>query len=603
MTINELNEYIKRYIENNHTRSAIMLTAGWGTGKSYYIQNNLIPYLADEKNGQHKCIVVSLYGVNDISSISKSIYLEVRFKKILNRDSERATTGKLVAKTVVKGFSHYLGIDLNLDEQQFKELYDSIDLRGKLIIFEDIERAHISVLEFLGYVNSLVEQDNVKVLLVANEDELIKYNIVEKTTPENKGTTLAKETARGHTAWKYTEETLKYLETKEKSVSDTLLFEGNLSEAVLQIIQSFDNQTLDKFDNTDSAKDICDIMDLCENHNLRSFIFACQKATDIFESMYGEYDDDFIQCIFFGIVFFSLRLKAGIEPKWTGTENYSLELGHDKFPLFRFCFDYITRQKLDTTKIQIAEEAFLKMRLYDEHKTLGDPDLQVLFNYHINYEADVNAAVQSITKRLNTPEDISFYDYGAIAAYLVVVKHCLGCEIEAAKKSLIKNLQGRGNELQIDALFRTIPYNEDATVQEEFDILRKEMAHALNGGKLCVPGFIYHPNQAKMFYDYAAENHGRFRLRGRFAKDLDAKKLVNMFAQATPEQKNDVRAAFLAVYPSDNIKRYMDDDAQAIEEILHGIEIDQGRLNIDRVEMLQYKWFIKNLNDILRKLS
>lgn len=34
-------------------KSAIMLTAGWGTEKSYYIQNDLIPFLAEKENGAY----------------------------------------------------------------------------------------------------------------------------------------------------------------------------------------------------------------------------------------------------------------------------------------------------------------------------------------------------------------------------------------------------------------------------------------------------------------------------------------------------------------------------------------------------------------------
>lgn len=51
MNYNELNEYIKHYVEKDQTQSAIMLTGGWGTGKSYYIPNVLEPFL--KENGKH----------------------------------------------------------------------------------------------------------------------------------------------------------------------------------------------------------------------------------------------------------------------------------------------------------------------------------------------------------------------------------------------------------------------------------------------------------------------------------------------------------------------------------------------------------------------
>ena len=43
-----------------------MLSGSWGTGKSYYIINSLIPFLKLEENGSIECLCVSLYGINDL---------------------------------------------------------------------------------------------------------------------------------------------------------------------------------------------------------------------------------------------------------------------------------------------------------------------------------------------------------------------------------------------------------------------------------------------------------------------------------------------------------------------------------------------------------
>ena len=41
MTHQYLNPYILHYLTEDKTKSAIMLTAPWGSGKSFYIQNEL----------------------------------------------------------------------------------------------------------------------------------------------------------------------------------------------------------------------------------------------------------------------------------------------------------------------------------------------------------------------------------------------------------------------------------------------------------------------------------------------------------------------------------------------------------------------------------
>lgn len=98
MNQNELNEYLRRYLEKDKTQSAVMLSAPWGTGKSYYINNVLVPYLnACDK----KVIVVSLYGLKDIKDISKSIFLETKFK-LANKNKIVVSTGRLLLKQLSK---------------------------------------------------------------------------------------------------------------------------------------------------------------------------------------------------------------------------------------------------------------------------------------------------------------------------------------------------------------------------------------------------------------------------------------------------------------------------------------------------------------------
>ena len=207
MTNTELTKFIQHYLEKDKTKSAIMLSGEWGTGKSHYIQNELVPEL--QVDGVNRCVTVSLYGMKTVTEISKSIYLELRVK-LLRRQGEGAATGKMVAKTVAKGITSFFGIDLSMPEEEMKTVYESIDLSGKLIILEDVERSQINILELLGYVNNLVEQDGVKVLLVANENEILEYDEIEQTISEKDLLPFQKGKGVKHIIKVPTDETLEY---------------------------------------------------------------------------------------------------------------------------------------------------------------------------------------------------------------------------------------------------------------------------------------------------------------------------------------------------------------------------------------------------------
>ena len=269
------------------------------------------------------------------------------------------------------------------------------DPQHKLIILEDIERSSIDILEVLGYVNNLVEQDNVKVLLVANEDVILKY----KESRSDKDKKIIKVP---------TAETINYLTTKEKTVSDTIVFEGNLFEAIKSIIQKFSNNRLAEFGNDSCVKEICELLDLHACKNLRTFTYACQKTSDIYRRLPNNCPQENLKCIFYSIIAFAIKIKTGYFPDWKGSEYLSTELSSEEFPLYRFCYDYIRWQFLDLSKVNPAFEEHKKMILYGQRSGRNDPDLQIIENYYVYPEKTVLDTLQRIETRLKDREDLPY---------------------------------------------------------------------------------------------------------------------------------------------------------------------------------------------------
>lgn len=605
MTYQDLNQYILHYLTEDKTKSAIMLTAPWGSGKSFYIQNELKPFLEKGENGSHKCLVVSLYGLKELSEISKALYLESR-AKFLNNNSEKMEAGKLATKTILKGVTSFLGIDLSHSDEDMQKLFESIDLSGKLIILEDLERSGIDILEVLGYVNNLVEQDGVKVLLVANEEAIKQYKPLTTTTEDQQNVVELMYKATDNNGREFTETAKKYLEIKEKTISDTIQFEEDYSMAISDIIHLFDDEILNRFASYSNVKDILNAMKSCKTFNLRSFIFVCQKLSDIFKKLHKEYlsDDNFVKAIFFGTLFFVLRQRNGKDEKWGQEKYFSIELGSAKTPLFKFCYDYITRQIEKFDEVEDAYQSYLELVLYDSNRSNGDKDIITLCTYYIQTESNVLNALQSIEERLENPEDISFYQYGTIAVYSILIKSLLGYDIDKIKKQLIENLKGKGNKLQLEQIFTTIMSDECTDEQkEEYESLRKEMAKSL---KICgeiIPEFDYLPEQSNLFCNFIVKNEYRYHMQESFAAQFDMKRLSEMFKGCTAEQKQDIRMTFVEMYRVGNIRDFLINDKESIELLLDYIKSDRTGDIDDAIQKLQYDWFIQSLEEIVRKLS
>ena len=621
MTNDELNQYILHYLTEDKTNGAIMLTGDWGTGKSYYIQNSLKPFLESEENGKHQCVVVSLYGLKDTAEISKSIYLELRTgaianwwnKKILSRLSRKAqgvtkevvSTGKSLGSTIFKGLTEKIGINFDISDKDLNTLYKSIDLFGKLIILEDLERSGIDILEVLGYVNNLVEQDGVKVLLVANENEIKQYKPIIAETQEQQEKAELFDKIFDHKGRTFTEATKKYLETKEKTISDTIVYKGNFGEAIKQIIDSFKCDILTAIA---SGEEIEKIIKECQNSdiiNLRTFVFACQKAADIFQKVKLDFSEnkDYLKTVFFGILAFSQKLKSGEKTSWKGGTDFSVELGSEQYPLFRSCYNYIMWHSFDSAKIDNEKRALQNIRLYDKKKSWQDKDLQVLYNWWIHSENDVNSAVMSVSERLKDETNISFYEYGRLAVYLIVAKNILGCDIEAAKALLIKNLHNKGSEIDPDYLFTTImSSDEKPEVIKEFEELKTLMEESLVAKDTTVFGFDYEPSSISQLYDNVIKNEGKIISDRAFASRLDINKIDAMLKKCNAAEMQDFRRVFLSVYGSGNIGDFLAEDTPNIEKLKRIVEELCLFETYDKIQKMQMQYFLDNLTKILAKL-
>ncbi|MCI8608235.1 MAG: hypothetical protein HFE73_01165 [Firmicutes bacterium] len=149
--------------------------------------------------------------------------MELRMHTFSNK-SEGITAGKVIAKNILKNVVGGFGINLDISDNDLQEIYKSVDLSGKLLVLEDLERSNIDIVKVLGFVNGLVERDGVKVLLVANENEIIKREQDENKTEK----IIAPEKIK------------QYIRIKEKTISDTIHFSIPLNNAIKNIVESFD---------------------------------------------------------------------------------------------------------------------------------------------------------------------------------------------------------------------------------------------------------------------------------------------------------------------------------------------------------------------------
>lgn len=577
MTTQELNNYILHYLKKDKTHTAVMLTGEWGSGKTYYVENDLIPFL---KQNKATAIAVSLYGLNDITMISKNIYMELRMSTLGGKSSEVVTTGKLIAKNIIKNITGLAGINIGLSDDDLTELYESVNLENKLLILEDVERCNINITDLLGYVNGLVERDGVKVLLIANESEI---EIV-------------------------SEEINSYLRIKEKTISDTIQFSGNIELAIKQIIKEFNNQKLDILFNkneelynnvTKMVKNIC-------KDNLRTFIYAIQKTTDIIDKIVEkDYEEDFFECLMLGIISLSARIKGDSFPKWEGREYLSTELGSNDMPLMRFAYEFVRWQKFNIDSVDKAYEAYKNFKFFGRHTEYKDKDFIVLSNYSEETEEHVLIALKNIEKKLHTPDTIGIYVYCKLAYYMIYVGTAVGFDYKESCELMITNAKRIGRKINTDAeLFFKYRYDiEDVKIKEEYEAFMHRLLEAISY-KESMNSFAYDSSELGNFYFDICKNSTSYISEHRFLSKYDQGKIVEMLTKSTSKQLQNFRGILFAVYRYAKKGEFDEADIEAMKQLIKLVEVKfNGENQWDKIQLMQINWLKLNLNQFIEQME
>lgn len=172
MQAKEITEAIKNYMQcDTIGLQALVLHGEWGSGKTYYCENDLKAALKDI---DVKTCRVSLFGVSDYDeALNRVIASSLPLSDKVARGAGAAISA-LVKNTIKAGSSilsekiEDLGIQLTLKPDLLLPL---LDMKKVLVIFDDCERSGFAQDDrvFLGFVNNMVENHGWHVMLVRNK--------------------------------------------------------------------------------------------------------------------------------------------------------------------------------------------------------------------------------------------------------------------------------------------------------------------------------------------------------------------------------------------------------------------------------------------------
>ena len=166
---------------NPDPQYAVFLKGNWGCGKTFFVNNWLNSYKKKIPEEQIlKPVMVSLYGLSEIKQITAAIN-KALYPILCGR---AAKVGKTLTKflsaivlkhevDVDKDNNFDFEIELGLDSVLL--LFSSEDnsvKKGKLLIFDDIERCEMPMKRLMGYLNYFVELCHSHLIIIGDERKM-----------------------------------------------------------------------------------------------------------------------------------------------------------------------------------------------------------------------------------------------------------------------------------------------------------------------------------------------------------------------------------------------------------------------------------------------
>lgn len=362
--IDSIEEVVTRYLDmkNEEVDFSILINGIWGCGKTFYWKNVISP-LVVEKGLQP--VYVSLYGISNTSEIDMKIFVET-IPILKSKSAKRLGESKSmeIAKLVAGIGADKFGINLSNVKMDFRKF---ARLKTIVLCFDDLERAEMNICSILGYINSFVEHDGIKTIIIGNEEE------IKRKQEENKIDGLCNKQNQ-------------YSVIKEKLVGKTVDFppkDIDYGKVIHEIIKLYEDGYKDFL--LKQLSTVLDVFEKSETKNLRILKHALTNFRFVYDIISKPGDDkiyNYLVKLFRSSLSWSFEFESGKidnELDWLNSISSELEFhfrSHrdpdEKTYLDRYCaryypdrntlffspmmFEYITTSHLNREKIKEETE-------------------------------------------------------------------------------------------------------------------------------------------------------------------------------------------------------------------------------------------------------
>lgn len=655
-------EEIANYIKNDKINYAIMIDGEWGSGKTFFVKKYILKNYINS-------IYVSLYGVSSIEKLSKSIYFELLKSKYIRnpffRLLQKIYNNKIVKmilflpvkcteliiyilksliSLIIKSLSiiscsiGVVNLDINPSNLDKIDYYGAIklfkDINKYILVVDDLERCSIPVEETLGFINDLVEHRNMKVIIVANEEEIDKTlskNIELKTVSvlndkidfseiedKKKKEKNHKKDIKKRIEYLY-DENNKYKRIKEKLIGKVFEYTPELGEVYFSLSYKYrDNEDFDEI-LTLTKDSVLEVMHNKRTNNLRTldfyfdafeYIYKCSK--NIIDKC--NIDKEYIyNSITKSLINSCITLKRGNDLPLLSFDRRFDYVSYEKeddllysfnqYLTFDFINEYLLYNRIEKSSIEITIKEFEQTNC--DKLPPDDPFNKLNNQIWFNTSSDIDIILETLNNNIRA-QKYNTELYSAIIRQISNIE-AMGYDspiIEEIIQSIKENIRD-GQENQFDN--QTYFANEKSFSFYSKHI--KELSNVNTKTKIInnnnyLNTLLKEDDWGIKLYNYINDNREEYYKNKRFFSEFNCEELLYKLFDSNIKDVYYFKYSIDVVYDLDRVNKYNDKDIDSLIQFTEKLKkMLKIRIGMDPMKYYPFKILIEKMNEIIEETS
>lgn len=606
MTEKQITEEILRYLKDESYNYAVLIDGEWGSGKTFFVNNILTKEINKQEanlNTNRSVKYVSLYGCKDMADVQENIawsFAEDARRKIKNRMKWGTTVEKVSSNILLSSqkIGNVIMKKFLPEASLYKISSDWLNLGSFIFIFDDLERCDCPVNEVFGFLNELVEHENTKVIIIANEKELmtiadtqsleLQYYLAldervqwPKTDEDNVWSVICKkpegvsltELEKRRSLLFPVEESGDYCRIREKLIGVTLKYDPNIPEIISQIIETSNCESSVKGMLRGKKESFEDTMEYYHHRNLRTFQFFLSKVTYLLGQLENiKIDQEYYEAISNQVIsetfMQAVRFKSNYQPP---KDNYTW-LSIEQDTNFHSVKQYVESGTYDYKNY---ENEVLKYQNELKADVFSDDPYYLLYRqYYYQTQVWCEEQLDKMIKQLRTNKyPISLYGRIIMAIQRLIDLGFDEQYMNEAKKWMLENISNSGEVEEIDPDLWFVEDREfrDRVIAIVADINEAIKNHTETASRENVIDILKNDDWIAKLKKYVNPNDLRYvQDISVFSKAPSAQWLKNMH-KASPKDIDDFRELLEYIYPRGVRRNSYIQDADTIKAIIEGL--------------------------------